>query len=380
MKNTTHTRAFAVAAVLALLPFAAAAQTYTANLTADAVLPNPGPAGASGFATLVIDGTTVSYNLLFSGVDSPTAAHIHMGAAGATGGVVVDLAPSFTGGFAAGSVTTDQDTVDAIVADPAGYYVQVHSGDFPDGALRGQLETGGAAGGETVLYHPVIANIAGQAGTNFVTDVRVLNTGTSEATVTVDYYREGAGGNTSPTGSATVPVAAGEQLVVNDIIQTVFGLSNTKGGVIITSDQPVTAGARIYNDQTAAGNGTLGQYQPGLELAEGWPEGDVIFLQNVAAGSGSGFRSNLGWFNPNDEPVEVTFSAHDTNGFLIASVTATAGPFEMQQVNVGALFGALANYGDHYISYETSGGENLFVYGSVVDNVNGDASYVAATP
>ena len=130
----------------------------------------------------------------------------------------------------------------------------------------------------------------------------------------------------------------------------------------------------------AEGNGTLGQYQPGLALSHGWPAGDVIFLQNVDAGTGAGFRSNLGWFNPNNEPVEVTFDAHDSNGFLIASVTATAGPYEMQQLNVGALFSALSSYGDHYISYETTGGENLFVYGSVVDNVNGDASYVAATP
>jgi hypothetical protein len=380
MRSTTTARALAVAAVLALVPFAAAAQTYTANLTPDAVLPDPGPSGASGFATVQISGTTVSYNLLFSGVADPTAAHIHMGAAGETGGVVVDLAPSFTAGFASGSVTADQATIDAIVADPSGYYVQLHSSAFSSGALRGQLETGGAAGGETVLYHPVIANLPGQAGTLFVTDVRVLNTGNAEATVTVDFYAETPGGITSPTGSVTVNLAPGEQGVYNDIVGNVFGASNVKGGVIITSDQPITAGARIYNDQTDAGNGTLGQYQPGLVLSHGWPAGDVIFLQNVAAGAGSGFRSNIGWFNPNDAPVEVTFEAHDTNGFLIGSVTATAGPFEMQQVNVGSLFGALADYGDHYISYETSGGENLFVYGSVVDNVNGDASYIAATP
>jgi hypothetical protein len=231
-----------------------------------------------------------------------------------------------------------------------------------------------------VLYHPVVANLPGRAGTVFVTDVRILNTGTAEATVTVDYYAEGAGGHTTPTGTATVTVPSMEQLVVNDIVQSVFGATNTKGGVVLTSDEPITAGARIYNDQIAAGNGTLGQYQPGLVLSHGWPAGDVIFLQNVAPGTGAGFRSNLGWFNPNDAPVEVTFDAHDTNGFLIGSVTATAGPFEMQQVNVGDLFGALADYGDHYISYETAGGESLFVYGSVVDNVNGDASYVAATP
>jgi hypothetical protein len=364
---------------LVFVAASAGAQVLTAPLSAEAVLPDPGPEGATGFAIVVVDGTEVTYQLVFSGVANPTAAHIHVGAEGATGGVVVNFEPTFVLGTAAGTVTADQGTIDDILADPSGYYVQVHSQEFPAGALRGQLQAPRAAEG-VMLYHPVVANLPGQAGTLFVTDVRVLNTGSSEATVTVDYYQEGAGGSSSPTGTATVTVASMEQLVVNDIVQSVFGLTNTKGGVIITSDQPITAGARIYNDQVAAGNGTLGQYQPGLVLSHGWPAGNVIFLENVAAGTGAGFRSNLGWFNPNDAPVEVTFSAHDSNGFLIASVTATAGPYEMQQVNVGDLFSALADYGDHYISYETSGGENLFVYGSVVDNVNGDASYVAATP
>jgi hypothetical protein len=380
MKNTTHTRAFAVAAVLALMPFAAAAQTYTANLTADAVLPNPGPAGASGFATIVIDGTTVSYNLLFSGVDSPTAAHIHMGAAGATGGVVVDLAPSFTGGFAAGSVTTDQDTVDAIVADPAGYYVQVHSSAFSSGALRGQLEAGGGGAEGVVLYHPVIANITGQAGTNFVTDVRVLNRSGAAAMVTVDYYDEGPAGHSSPTATATVTVGSNEELVVNDILPTVFGISGTKGGVIISSDRAVSAAARIYNDQRDAGLGTFGQYQPGLVLSHGWSAGSLLFLSNQAAGSGSGYRANIGWFNPAGNPVDVTFRAWDADGSLIDQLDATAQGYEMQQFNAGQLFPALADYGDFYVTYQTTGGAHLFVYGSVVDNLNGDASYVAATP
>jgi hypothetical protein len=30
--------------------------------------------------------------------------------------------------------------VQSIVADPASFYVNVHNGDFPGGAVRGQLE------------------------------------------------------------------------------------------------------------------------------------------------------------------------------------------------------------------------------------------------
>jgi hypothetical protein len=373
-------RVLLAAACAAVLPAAASAATFTASLSADAVVPNAGPAGATGLATISVDGTTVSYNLLFSGVDNPTQAHIHSGAAGATGGVVVDLEPTFSGGSAFGSVAADQDTIDAILGDPAGYYVQVHSEGFAAGALRGQLNGGGSGEQGTVLYHPVVANVPGLAGTSFVTDVRILNHSGDTATVTIDYYAEGAGGHSSPTHSTTITVADDEQLVADDVVQSVFGATNTKGGVVITSDRQISAAARIYNDQRAAGDGTFGQYQPGLELSHGWAAGTVLFLSNDDPATGEGFRSNLGWFNPNPSAVNVTFDAYDTSGFLIGQTTMTVGPYEQRQMNIGTLFPALSTYGDCYISYTTGGGEHVFVYGSVVDNVNGDAVYVAATP
>jgi len=370
-----------VAAAVTLLPVAASAQSYSASLSGDAVVPGPGAAGATGIATMAVDGTTVMYSLLFSGVDSPTSAHIHEGAAGETGGVVLDLDPTFTGGAASGSVTADQGTLDAIMADPAGYYVQVHSAGFPNGAIRGQLTGmgGGPVDEGVVLYHPVIAKLTGQAGTNFVTDVRILNRSGDTATVTIDFYAVG-GGHTAPTATVTLTVADGEQLVADDVIGNVFGAGNTRGGVIITSDRAISAAAKIFNDQRAAGEGTFAQFQPGLPLSHGWASGAVYFLSNEAATSGEGFRANLGWFNPNDAGIDVTFTAYDTDGTMIGSFDGAAGAYEHAQVNVADLFPSLADYGDHYITYSTAGGEHLFVYGSVVDNVNGDAAYIPAVP
>jgi len=232
---------------------------------------------------------------------------------------------------------------------------------------------------QATIYHPVVATITGQAGTNFVTDVRVLNRSGEDARVTVDYFEEGPNGNMAPTASATVDVASNQQLAVNDLVGSVFGLTNSKGGVIITANRDVSAFARIFNDQRAAGEGTFGQFQPGLPLSHGWPSGAVPFLSNEAAGSGEGFRANLGWFNPNMMPVDVTFQGWDADGTLLGEISATANPYEQQQFNVGDLWPALATYGDLYITYSTDG-SNLFVYGSLVDNVNGDAIYIAATP
>ena len=73
---------------------------------------------------------------------TPTASHIHTGAAGATGAVLVP----FGGTFArSGCTTTTKAIIDGILANPSGYYVNVHNASYPGGAIRGQLRKGAPA-------------------------------------------------------------------------------------------------------------------------------------------------------------------------------------------------------------------------------------------
>jgi len=361
-----------------LLPMAAAADTYTASLTPDAVVPDPGPAGATGFAVVTLSGTTVSYQVIVSGLDGLTAAHIHQGAAGASGGVVVDLAATFAAGTATGSVTADAATVAAILAAPADYYVQVHTSANPAGALRGQL--GGGADQGATLYFPVVAAIQGLAGTNFLTDGRFVNLSGGAASVTMEYYAEGAAGHTEPTATATATIPAGAELVLDDLVATQFGVTDGKGAMVVRADREITGLARVYNDQTAAGEGTFGQLVRGLPMAAAYSSGLLPFLSNQAAASGAGYRANIGWFNPSASPVTVTLTGYDDDGTMLGRVDHTAAGWAMEQVNVATLWPALADYGDFYVTYETAGDASLFMYASVVDNVNGDAIYVAASP
>lgn len=67
-----------------------------------------------------------------------TAAHIHVAPAGQNGPVVVPLTAP-TGGFSADCATVDRAVAMAIVRAPANYYVNVHTTEFPGGAVRGQL-------------------------------------------------------------------------------------------------------------------------------------------------------------------------------------------------------------------------------------------------
>ena len=67
-------------------------------------------------------------------IAAPTVAHIHDGAATTAGPPVVTLDP-----IASGCASADDELTSAILANPAGYYVNIHNADFPAGAVRGQL-------------------------------------------------------------------------------------------------------------------------------------------------------------------------------------------------------------------------------------------------
>ena len=98
-----------------------------AQLRGDTETP-PGDPDGFGFAkvTIDMDGGQLCYRLSVAGTDTPVAAHIHQGMAGENGPVVVPFdAPA--DGLASGCVAVEDALLHAIVANPAGYYVNIHS-------------------------------------------------------------------------------------------------------------------------------------------------------------------------------------------------------------------------------------------------------------
>lgn len=110
-----------------------------AVLTAEEVVPEPGPTGADGRAEFEADPAVgeICYDLDYDGPQLPTMAHIHQGAPGTVGPVTVDLRIQAHGLDAC--IPADGPTLSAIIANPAGYYTDIHTRDHPGGAVRGQL-------------------------------------------------------------------------------------------------------------------------------------------------------------------------------------------------------------------------------------------------
>jgi hypothetical protein len=347
-----------VSVALLLLPMAVGAQTFNVNLD--------GGAG-TGFATIIIDGSDINYTIISSGLDpAPDSGEL------TDGSDSVDLAADFGGtGTAAGTVNSG--LASNIAGNPSAWTLNVSNGTD---TLSGTLASGGG-GAATEAYFPVSASNPGANQTYFRTDARIINRSGEAASVTLDFYRNDDGGNTEPDASETVDVAVNEQLVLEDFLVNLFGYSTAQGAVKVSSDRSVIVASRVYNDQTSIDAGTQGLFVDSVGMSQAYRSGTISFLQNRARNSGEGFRGALGWFNPNSSDVTLTVYGWDTDGTLLGSETVTVSGLEQKQQAIQSVWPALAGYGDLYVTYSAS--NDIFVYGTITDNVSGDGTYIPAT-
>jgi hypothetical protein len=102
------------------------------------------PDGRGGF-TALIAADQVCFGLTVDNIATPAAAHIHRGRRSQNGPIVVTLTAPSAGdpGASSGCVPPDGGNtavLQEILKHPNHFYANVHTGDFPNGAVRGQLK------------------------------------------------------------------------------------------------------------------------------------------------------------------------------------------------------------------------------------------------
>lgn len=145
MRNFEGLRTFVALGIAAALVAAPAAPAHAGlafvELTGSQEA-TPNTSTASGTFEVKIKGARLCYTLDVSGLQGPsTGAHVHVAPVGTAGPVVIPLpidlgVSSFT---VENCVEADKLLLQAIRANPGGYYVNVHSSVYPAGEIRGQL-------------------------------------------------------------------------------------------------------------------------------------------------------------------------------------------------------------------------------------------------
>ena len=151
----SHTAAFSKAIAIGLILLAglamlsmsvrsasAGGRPLAAELSGINEVPGSGDPDGNGTARLWLNQgqAEVCYRLEVADVILPaTGAHIHAAPVGVAGPIVVPLTPPNASGVSSGCVNADKELVKAIRQHSENYYVNVHTSDFPAGAVRGQL-------------------------------------------------------------------------------------------------------------------------------------------------------------------------------------------------------------------------------------------------
>jgi plastocyanin len=225
---------------------------------------------------------------------------------------------------------------------------------------------------------PAAASIVG--GAPFFSDVRAFNTSyTASLNVTATYRC--FIGNPCPgvAPQETFTLAPRQALAFNDMVALTFHAPDTAGGVEFDhsgfSDQLVVT-SRLYSTSPTP---TVGMFIPGLDHSFAHVTTVLTSIRN--RGAGAGFRTNVGVFNPEDFPVNVTFAIFDNTGTAIgAPVTISVAAHSGGQVSrIFLAAGADGTATGNAVVRVTATGE-VFTYAAVIDNATTDPIFVTGAP
>jgi hypothetical protein len=98
------------------------------------------PNGRGSFSA-TLDGRQLCYGLQVKNINDPVAAHIHRGGKSVAGPVVQELEHPTAGdpGASSACVRLSRSLARSLRTNPGAFYVNVHTPDLPNGAVRGQL-------------------------------------------------------------------------------------------------------------------------------------------------------------------------------------------------------------------------------------------------
>jgi hypothetical protein len=135
-----------VAALILAAPAGAAVKRFHAEMSGAQEAPAQGDSDGTGTAALRFDRarSRVCFTIRVSNIGDVVAAHIHRGGRGVMGDIAVDLITEPASGqrFTGCNEDVPSRLIRRMSRRPGRFYVNVHTADYPGGAVRGQIRRG----------------------------------------------------------------------------------------------------------------------------------------------------------------------------------------------------------------------------------------------
>lgn len=206
-------------------------------------------------------------------------------------------------------------------------------------------------------------------GAFWTTDLTVMNTGDTTASVAIKFLGHGADGVGGSERSFSVEPRA--TLTWPDVLGGMFGLDADWGPILIRSS--VTSIVAQGQTWTASSSGgSYGQSVPALgpsEAVGSSPRAIAGIRQDWA------FRTNIILANLEETDASVSLTLLRPDGVTAATKTVALGPFGFRQLNVLNDFG-ISNLPGGSVLVSSNG--EVAAYASVIDNVTADPRTILA--
>jgi CubicO group peptidase (beta-lactamase class C family) len=173
----------------------------------------------------------------------------------------------------------------------------------------------------TDVFVSAAARATGRNNAQWIMDMYILNPGLAPANVTV-YWLVRNRANTSPA-SCSYSIAAGETLVLDDVILSEFGLTRGLGAFRVTSDRAVVVNAVSVN---VANNTEYGHSVEAIPAVNATKAGDTTHV--VGLKNDDDFRTNITLIDVTGQGSTATVEVIDTAGAVIGSGTYVLRGFE----------------------------------------------------
>jgi len=225
--------------------------------------------------------------------------------------------------------------------------------------------------------------VSGTANNVFFSDARIFNPNDKEITIQAYYLPRGNGNNSGeqPT-SFTVPKR--QMKISDDIVLNLLHRSDVGAIRFISEDdfvvtQRVYAAADCDPSPTVTTPCTLGQFVQGLDVSTALTKGVLLQLKK-----NDKFRTNIGAANPNNATAKVTWRLYDKNNALVATSASTVDMPPYAAIGPTAIDSSFfynvpagVDLSDAWVGFTSD--MPIFAYGSVVDNVSTDQTYIPAS-
>jgi hypothetical protein len=218
-----------------------------------------------------------------------------------------------------------------------------------------------------MLYLPGVARITGLNRAFFSSDVSFANIGDEPATVEVAFLEHDRNNLSAPT--AFLNLGPHQTLQMDDALWTLFGRSETYGGLAVESDDSsqIVVAERIY---TYSGAGTVGQQVDAIPEEGFFERGSILGLRQDAD-----FRSNIGLFNPQPVEARMGLTLRRSDGMKIAETAILVPPRGYVQKNLAVFFPNVELRGEVLTLTVDAGNLDVFAFAAVIDNLSQDPTF-----